>query len=315
MTDPTRRHPDGEPWQWPEATWRQIIGRARAGRSLRPASWPNAARCAVALSFDADHETIPLRDNDESPMRISQGQYGNRQAMPRILRLLEREAIPVSFFYPAVAALLYPDEVRTVAAAGHEIGIHSWIHEANTTLPPGAERDLTFRAAEVLTRLAGTAPIGIRTASWDFSVNTLDIIREMGLLYDSSLMADDDAYELTDQGVPTGIVELPPEWIRDDAVYYNMLRFSALRPYTPPSAVEEIFRAEFDGAWNEGGLFLLTMHPHISGHRSRMPVVERLIAHMKAKGSCWFATHAQVAQWCKAQGAARVADQSAAAPR
>ena len=112
--------------------------------------------------------------------------------------------------------------------------------------------------------------MGIRTASWDFSPNTLMIIHEMGLLYDSSLMADDDPYELVADGEPTGIVELPPEWIRDDAVYFNMLRFSGLRPYTPPSAVEEIFKAEFDGAWDEGGLFLLTMHPHVIGHRSRI---------------------------------------------
>ena len=292
-------HPDGEPWQWPEATWRGIVNRARAGRSLAPATWPGGARCAVALSFDADHDTIPLRDGDESPMRISQGQYGNRSAMPRIRRLLQREAIPASFFYPAVSALLYPDEVRGVAAEGHEIGIHSWIHEKNTDLPYEAERDLSFRAAEVLAGLAGRDPVGMRTASWDFSVNTLRIIREMGLLYDSSLMADDDPYELEADGEPTGIVELPPEWIRDDAVYYNFVRFSALRPYTPPSSVLEIFRAEFDVAWQEKGLFLLTMHPHISGHRSRMPVLEKLITHMKETGGCWFATHAEVAEHCK----------------
>jgi peptidoglycan/xylan/chitin deacetylase (PgdA/CDA1 family) len=292
---------DLQPWQWPEATWREIVGRARAGRSLRPASWPNGARCAVAISFDSDHETIPLRDNDPSPMRISQGQYGNRQATPRIRKLLAVESIPATFFYPAVSALIHPDEVRAIAADGHEIGIHSWIHEANTTLPREAERELTFRARETLYKISGKESVGMRTASWDFSVNTLEIIREMKLLYDSSLMADDDPYELEDQGVATGIVELPPEWIRDDAVYYNMLRFSALRPYTPPSAVEEIFTAEFDGAWQEGGLFLLTMHPHITGHRSRMPVLERLIKHMKAKGGCWFATHAQVAEWCKNQ--------------
>lgn len=266
--------PAQQPWQWPEEKWRAIVGRARAGRSLAPATWPGGARCAVALSFDADHDTIPLRDNDESPMRISQGQYGNRQAMPRIRALLQKEQVPASFFYPAVSALLYPDEVRGVAQDGHEIGIHSWIHEKNTDLPYAAERDLSFRAAEVLSRLAGKDPVGMRTASWDFSVNTLKIIREMKLLYDSSLMADDDAYELLDDGEPTGIVELPPEWIRDDAVYYNFVRFSALRPYTPPSSVFEIFKAEFDGAWDEGGLFLLTMHPHISGHRSRMPVIE-----------------------------------------
>jgi len=290
-----------QPWQWPEAIWRQIVGRARGGRSLRPAAWPGDARCAVALSFDADHETIPLRDNDPSPMRISQGQYGARQAMPRIRKLMERESIPASFFYPAVSALLHPDEVRGVADEGHEIGIHSWIHEANTTLPREAERDLTFRARDVLAKVSGQDPVGMRTASWDFSVNTLDIVREMGLLYDSSLMADDDPYELLEQGEPTGIVELPPEWIRDDAVYFNFLRFSALRPYTPPSAVEEIFTAEFDGAWEEGGLFLLTMHPHFIGHRSRLPLLARLIAHMKARGGCWFATHAQVARWCKEQ--------------
>ncbi|MGX9962999.1 polysaccharide deacetylase family protein [Roseomonas sp. F4] len=287
------------PWEWSEPEWREIVGRARAGRSLRPASWPGGARCCVTLSFDADHETIPLRDNDESPMRISQGQYGNRQGIPRIRALLARHGIPATFFYPAVSALLHPEEVRAVSAEGHEIGIHSWIHEANTKLPPGVERELTLRAADTLEKISGQRPVGMRTASWDFSVDTLSIIREMGLLYDSSLMADDDAYELLDQGTPTGIVELPPEWIRDDAVYFNMLRFSGLRPYTPPSAVEEIFSAEFDGAYEEGGMFLLTMHPHVIGHRSRIALLDRLVTRIKKFEGVWFATHAQAAQWCK----------------
>jgi peptidoglycan/xylan/chitin deacetylase (PgdA/CDA1 family) len=223
--------------------------------------------------------------------------------VPRIRALLEREQIKASFFYPAVAALLHPDEVRGVASEGHEIGIHSWIHERNTSLPFMAERDLTMRAADVLERLTKKAPAGIRTASWDFSPNTLMIIHEMRLLYDSSLMADDDPYELVADGNPTGIVELPPEWIRDDAVYFNMQRFSGLRPYTPPSAVEEIFKAEFDGAWSERGLFLLTMHPHVIGHRSRIGVLERLIRHIKARGRVWFATHEEIARWCKENAA------------
>ncbi len=297
MSDPIR------PWEWPEPTWRGMVERARAGRSLKPTHWPDGARCAVTLSFDADHETIPLRDGDPSPMRISQGQYGSRQGVPRIRALLARHSIPATFFYPGVSALLHEDEVRAVAQDGHEIGLHSWIHEKNTDLDYEAERSVNLRAAEVLERLAGRAPVGMRTASWDFSVNTLRIIREMGLLYDSSLMGDDDPYELTADGEPTGIVELPPEWIRDDAVYFNMHRFSALRPYTPPSAVEEIFRGEFDGAWEEGGVFLLTMHPHHIGHRSRLPLLDRLIQHMKARGGCWFCTHEQLARWCKAHAA------------
>ena len=100
--------------------------------------------------------------------------------------------------------------MRGVIADGHEIGIHSWIHEANATLPPSAERDLTLRAADTREQIAKTRPVGIRTASWDFSVETLSIIQELGLLYDSNLMTDDDPYELESGGQPTGIVELPP---------------------------------------------------------------------------------------------------------
>jgi peptidoglycan/xylan/chitin deacetylase (PgdA/CDA1 family) len=301
MTDSAHTTP---PWAWEEKIWRGMVETARAGRSLRPTAWPGGARCAVAISFDADHETIPLRDNDPSPMRISQGQYGSRSAMPRIRDLLQKAQVPASFFYPAVSALLHPDEVRGVAAEGHEIGIHSWIHELNTKLDYEVERDLSRRAADVLAELSGRAPVGMRTASWDFSPNTLRIIKEMGLLYDSSLMADDDPYELTMDGVPTGIVELPPEWIRDDAPYFGFQRFAAIRPYTPPSGVEEIFRAEFEGALAEGGLFLLTMHPHVIGHRSRLPLLARLLAEMKATGQVWFATHEQVARHCLANAAA-----------
>jgi peptidoglycan/xylan/chitin deacetylase (PgdA/CDA1 family) len=158
-----------------------------------------------------------------------------------------------------------------------------------------------LRAADTLERIAGKRPVGLRTPSWDFSPHTLAICREMGLLYDSSLMADDDPYELLEDGEPTGLVELPVEWIKDDAPYLGMQRFAAIRPYTPPSGVLEIFKAEFDGAWDEGGLYVLTMHPHIIGHRSRMYLLEALIEYMKAKGPVWFATHEQVAAYCKAQ--------------
>ena len=98
-----------EPWQWPEAHWRAVVDRVRAGRALRPAAWPGGAPFAVALSFDSDHDTNELRDGGESIGRMSQGQYGNRQGVPRILDLLARHAVPASFFVPAVTALLYPD--------------------------------------------------------------------------------------------------------------------------------------------------------------------------------------------------------------
>jgi len=299
MNDDTLQ--DDKPWAWPEAEWRRRVNRVRAGRSLRPESWPGGNRCAVALSFDSDHDTNELRDGGRSIGRMSWGQYGNRVGVPRILELLKRSSIPATFFVPAVSALLYPDEQVRVIAEGHEIGLHGWIHELNSVLPENNERELHFRSADALTRVTGIRPVGMRTPSWDFSPATLTIQREMGLRYESSLMADDDPYELDQDGEPTGIVELPVEWIRDDAVYFDMNRFQALRPYTPPPAVLDIFRREFDRAYEERGLFLLTMHPHVIGYRSRMFILAELIAHMQARPGVWFATHRDVALHAKAQ--------------
>ena len=115
-------------------------------------------------------------------------------------------------------------------------------------------------------------------------------------------MADEDCYELLLHGEPTGIVELPVEWIRDDAVYFIMHRFQSLRPYTPPSDVFDIFRREFEAAYEAGGIFQLTMHPHIITHRSRIWIVEELIRLAKSKGDCWFATHEDVVRWAKENG-------------
>ena len=291
-----------EPWQWKDERWRRMIDKVRAGRSLKPAVWKGGAKVAVAISFDSDHETSTLRHGDNSPGKLSQGQYGGRVAIPRIRRMLEKYSVPATFFVPAVVAKIHPEEQRALAGDGHEIGIHGWIHELNSALPAIEEREMMLRASDVLERISGFRPVGMRTPSWDFSQHTLSICREMGLLYDSSLMADDDPYELLEEGEATGIVELPVEWIRDDAVYFNMDRFSALRPYTAPSAVLEVFKAEFDGALAEGGLFLLTMHPHITGHRSRMPVLEELIRYIQSHAGVWFATHAEIAAYCRDAG-------------
>ncbi|MFI0353288.1 polysaccharide deacetylase [Actinomadura sp. 9N407] len=291
-----------QPWQWDEQTWRGHVARVRAGRSLHPASWPGGARVAVALSFDCDHETITLRTGDTAPGRLAQGEYGSRVGAPRVLRLLERFGIPASFFIPGVSALLYPEEVRDYVAAGHEIAMHGWIHESNRLLDPADERELALRAADTLENLSGTRPVGIRTPAWDFSDHTLAITRELGLLYDSSLMADDEPYELLADGEPTGVVEIPVEWIRDDVPYMLLEHDGMLRACPPPREVAGIWRDEFDAALEEGGLFQLTMHPHIIGHRSRMAVLRELLEHIDAQQGVWYATHAQVAEYVLQQG-------------
>lgn len=287
-----------EPWTWDEPAISESVGRIRAGRSLAPASWPGGARAAVALSFDSDHETIWLRDGTTHPGKLSQGEYGARAAVPRILRLLRRHQIPASFYVPGVCATLRPAEIKAYVDAGHEVALHGWIHERNTGLPPSAERDLTLRAADALTSAAGVPPSGIRTPSWDFSPETFGIIGELGLRYDSSLMAADDPYEIEAGGAATGVVEIPVDWIRDDAPYFPA---DPTRPFTPPRDMAVVWRDEFDLAYSERGLFQLTMHPHVIGHRSRIVALMELIDHIKGHEDVWFATHDEVARYVAAQ--------------
>lgn len=286
------------PWQWREDEWRTRVDRVRAGSALRPRSWPGNARVAVALSFDSDHETNELRDGGRSIGRMSWGQYGARVGVPRIVSVLQRHGVRASFFVPAVSALLHSNEQQVLVGLGHEVGLHGWIHEWNTELPPGVERELMLRAADTLEAITGVRPCGMRTPSWDFSPETLAIAREIELSYDSSLMADEDCYELLLDGQPSGIVEVPVEWIRDDAAYLLMHRAGSLRPYTPPTDVFDIFRRELDGAIEDGGLFQLTMHPHVIGARSRIWILEEIIRHATANGA-WFATHAEIAAYVR----------------
>src|SRR3954454_9283082 len=112
-----------EPWQWQDAHWRKLVNQVRAGRRFKPKRWKGGARCAVALSFDSDHETNELREGGESIGRLSQGQYGARQGVPRILEVLSSHEVKASFFVPAVTALLYPEEQKRVVREGHEVAI------------------------------------------------------------------------------------------------------------------------------------------------------------------------------------------------
>lgn len=283
-------------WQLPEIL--STVNQVRGGRDLTPRPWPGGKRVAVALSFDMDAETVFLRSGYLSAQPLSRGEYGPRSGMPRILALLERHQIPATFFIPAVSAQLHPEAVDAILRSPlrHEIGVHGWVHERINELTAAEERDLTRRAFEFWTKRLGRRPAGIRTPSWDFTGETLAIIRELGFLYDSSLMADDRPYEIVAAGRPTGLVELPVEWILDDSPYYSYDRNTHAYLRNADSGVLEIYRGEFDQAHEEGTMFLLTMHPFITGHRSRLAALDKLIVHMKSKPGVWFATHEQVAR-------------------
>jgi peptidoglycan/xylan/chitin deacetylase (PgdA/CDA1 family) len=283
-------------WKWNDeriaAFWREVS----AGPSLKPASWPDRAQAAVALSFDFQMGTV--YEPSPTASTNTNSQYDGRAGLPRLLKLLDKYNVPASFFVTGVTAKFYPEVIKQITASGrHEVGVHGWIHENNVNVPADEERRLIVKAIDALQVVTGKRPVGYRSPSWAFSGATLGLLRELNFLYDSGMMADDDPYEIFMKGSPTGLLEIPVEWMRDDAMYYPRQN-----PHSP-DAVLETWKAEFDKAYEEHGLFQVTMHPRISGHRSRVVMLEKLITHIRQHRGVWFATHEQVARYVRDQKA------------
>jgi peptidoglycan/xylan/chitin deacetylase (PgdA/CDA1 family) len=269
---------------------------ARVGRRLLPKTWPGDARVAVNLSFDIDNEYLTRPTLLPGP--LSQGEYGAVQGLPRILALLDAQQLPASFFIPASSLINHPEMAAAISKGNrHEIALHGWIHENLAALDdPVEEERLLTQSIDYLTKATGKRPVGIRAPSWALSRHSLGQFVKAGLLYDSSLMGADDPYEVMINGRNTGLIELPIEWILDDAPYFGQT--GAL---PSPELIFKVYRDEFDVEYREKSLLILTMHPHVVGHRSRIVELEKLVDYMMSKAGVWFATAEQIATYLKAE--------------
>jgi peptidoglycan/xylan/chitin deacetylase (PgdA/CDA1 family) len=283
---------------WSEDQLRQAVAPARVGKKLTPRAWPGGARVAVCLSFDVDNESYLLAAGETSPNTLSAGDYGAQSGLPRILRLLDKHQVPASFFIPAVSAMLHPEMIPAIVKnPKNEVGVHGWIHEYLPALPNAAEEErLLDQAIDYLTKASGKRPVGYRAPAWAFSKNTIGLLQKKGFFYDSSLMAMDEPYELLSNDKPAGMVELAIDWTLTETPYLG-------RDGTMPSPdhLFQLYKEEFDGAYEEGTMFILTLHPHVVGHRAPAHQLDQFIAYMKSKPGVWFATAEQIARYVKEQ--------------
>ena len=269
-------------------------------------------RFTVCLTFDFDAisgwiTTVKTRN----PSMLSRGEFG-AFAIPRILELLARYGIRSSFAVPGHTAYAYPDEVRMIRDAGHEILHHGWMHENPSELDEAAERRVLERGLEALQAVAGVVPAGYRSPAWDMSPRTRALLLDYGFSYDSSFMGKDfHPYYLRDGDVVSQdgpyvfgreieLVEMPVAWHLDDFPY---LEFSPGFPAHPPSVAEEIWRGEFDWGYAHvpGGVMTITLHPQVIGRGHRMLMLERVIRHFTDHEGVAFDTLGDVARLWKSE--------------
>lgn len=261
--------------------------------------WKNGAQCAVMLTFDVDAETLWIggeMGNLAKPGMLSQGTYGARVAVPLILDILGERDLPGTFFVPGWTAENHTDIITAVHRKGHEIGHHGWIHEWTTNLDRAGEEEVLQKGIRAIEAITGSAPVGYRSPAWEFSANTLDLLREYGFSYSTNLMSHFIPFRHHD----SDLIELPVQWILDDAPFFMFGSGRNARPISSAENVFQVWSEEFRGIYRYGGLFNLTMHPQIIGRPGRLMMLERMIDFIRSFPDVWFANGSQVAEFWRA---------------
>jgi peptidoglycan-N-acetylglucosamine deacetylase len=260
--------------------------------------WPGGADACVSLTFDVDIET-PARfrfdDADRRLSQLSEGRYGIRRGLPRVLELLEEERIPATFFVPGRTAAGFADALQAIAAGGHEIGHHGHEHADLSRCAPDVAGDELAGGLEALERELGVRPSGYRAPHWTLTPETLALLWEHGFVYDSSLMEDDRPYLLLDEAGDRTLVEFPVHWSLDDYVYFGYDSCEGGR-MSAPEAVMEIWMSEVKAAARERRHLTLTMHPECIGRPYRLDMLRELLRRARREHSVAFMTLGDVAQ-------------------
>lgn len=264
---------------------------------LPATTWPDGAQCAVMLTFDFDAETLWLSrdpENAKRPGTLSQGLYGAKVGVPKILELLASYSLPATFFVPGWTAERHVRRVEAILAAGHEVGHHGYLHEWIDPDRPDEEEAALDKGLEALERTVGVRPTGYRSPAGETSGNMIRLLAERNFLYDSSLMDTINPYRHQLDGGGQGPIELPWHWSLDDAPF-SLFAIKTPRPIFPSDHILRIWREEFQEIYRWGGLFNLVMHPQFIGRPNRIAMLRDFIDLTLRFPRVWYATGQAIA--------------------
>jgi peptidoglycan/xylan/chitin deacetylase (PgdA/CDA1 family) len=270
------------------------------------------ARHIVCLTFDFDAMSGFIARGMRTPTPISRGEFGV-VGVRRILALLQKYAIPATFFVPGTVIETYPASCEAICAGGHELAHHGWSHVPPADLSPDKEEADLVRANESIRRIAGRPALGYRSPSWDLSPHTVPLLLKHGFLYDSSMMADDyQPYQarlgdeiLLDEpcrlGTPSDLVEMPISWSLDDHPHFEYFRTPhGLMPGLRNAGdvlenwIDDYVYMQREADW---GVVTYTCHPYVIGRGHRMMMLERLILRLIEGNAVFLTMEAAAREW------------------
>ena len=276
--------------------------------------------CAFGVDVDAVAGWIGTYGGEDSPDDISRGMFAGEVGAPRLLKLFDRLQIKTTWFIPGHSIETFPSQMKAVAAAGHEIGVHGYSHENPIAMTRQQEEDVLDRSIELVQQLSGRFPTGYVAPWWEFSPITNELLISRGIRYDHSLMHHDfmpyrvrvgDSWTKIDysksadtwmkplvRGAETDLIEIPASWYLDDLPPMMFIkRAPNSHGFVNPRDVEQIWQDQFDWVYREHdyAIFPITLHPDVSGRPQVLLMLERLFAHMRAHPGVRFVTFDEIA--------------------
>jgi peptidoglycan/xylan/chitin deacetylase (PgdA/CDA1 family) len=250
-------------------------------KTITKPEWPRGVRCPVSLTFDLDGQPGWTAEGIEKLVPVTEGEYGPRVAIWRILDMLQKYKIKATFFVVGWLAENYPEAIKEIHKKGHELANHSWGHVDPTLMKSDEEEASLRKTNRIIEDLTGQVPKGYRAPDGEFSPNTIDFLRKVGIVYDGTCGADDIPYWWSVGGKTLDLLEIPFTWILDDAPHFLFSFFPRVGyGMKPPSEVFDLWSSEFDGLYKYGRSCVVCMHPEFIGRPSRMLMLERFIQHV-----------------------------------
>jgi peptidoglycan/xylan/chitin deacetylase (PgdA/CDA1 family) len=268
--------------------------------------WPDGARLAVTISmqFEAGGQPIsgapgpvaePIEPGYPDLPQNSFYEYGVREGIPRMLELFDKHGVKVTSFMIGEAVDRHPELAADIVRRGHEAAAHGRRWANQYLLDLDEERAWIADSVDSIERATGTRPRGYNNYWIRGSVHTLELLQQLGFAYHIDDLSADEPFVQDILGAP--FVTVPYTVHMNDIASFDFAAFS-------PADYEQQLRDEFEQLYEEGAtrrrMMSISLHDRISGHASRVRVLDRFLTWARELPGVWWARRDEIADWALA---------------
>lgn len=282
---------------------------------------PKDIQCTFSVDVDAVAGFLGSWGGADSRYDIQRGAFSVEIGTPRVLKLFDKLDITATWFIPGHTIESFPEQIKMIVDAGHEIGAHGYSHEPPVELTLRQEEDILVRSIELIEKHSGKKPRGYSAPWWEPSSNTFELAIKHGFVYGHTQAYHDfqpfyaragETWTKVDHskeaaewmrplvhGKEIDLVEIPTNWYLDDLPPLMFIKKAANSGgWFNPRDIEEMWRDQFDWVYREmdDAVFPITIHPDVAGRPQFLLVLERLISHINAHPGVRWVTMEQVAE-------------------